>query len=210
MTQKTHDIGFLLAGENKEKRPRSNHTIDIFRKGRIGYIFVSGGPGAEAKSVPIISEAQKIANYLNLGGIPSNRIYFDGRSFETLGNITFPCADPIKGNPKIDDLESILMITEEKHMERVPSYAELVIPKEKLSYESTNGFYKPNPFLEPYHIAMLHRLRGIKEPNPKRIIEFLQKENPIYQKEWFNSDMKTRYAKLALAIAKWSFGRSFS
>ena len=48
--QKTHDIGFLLAGENKEKRPRSKHTIDIFRHGRIGYIFISGGPGAEAKA----------------------------------------------------------------------------------------------------------------------------------------------------------------
>lgn len=205
--KENHDLAFLLTGENENERFRSNHLLDIFRKGNIGHVFISGGRGAESRDSLTYIESTDIrtANYLNMKGIPHDRIYIDGRSLETLGNFAFPVYDPIDGNPNFNDLKSFLLVTEKNHMERALQCAEKVIPESKIYYSVSEGDYKKRPEVEALNWAMLdRRLRHIKEPSPKEVYKFLKKEHPVYQEGWHDKPRLIQYGELLDTMFKWS------
>ena len=199
---KTYDCILLLTGENEQKRYRSKKAIELFNKGLCGSIFVSGGqtgllPWREK------SEADLTVEYLLARDIPAEKIFYDGRSRETLGNFTFPAVEPIEGNPSLKKLESILLVTEEKHVDRIKRYAPKIIEDNSLDYEPVKGDYNPGLGTALYNIAILRALSHINAPNPELVHRFLLEEHPFYQDGWFELSIKKRKRKLMKACAKW-------
>src|SRR3989338_11254793 len=129
--KKLYDTILVLAGENLKTHPRSRRAIEIFREGRAGSIFVTGGHGGFSTNPAEKTNGEYIYEYLLEQKIPENKVYCDNRSLDTLGNFTFPIIEPQQGNPKLSDLDSLLLITEKEHMERAVQYATKVLDMTK-------------------------------------------------------------------------------
>ena len=211
---KKWEIALLLAGENKKERERSKLAIDLYHDGRIGNVFVTGGPGAEnldwkedfsLDGFKQETEAEKIANYVNLRGIPQSKIYTDGRSVDTLGNFAVPFASPLKGNPKLEDIDELLLITEENHMLRTLDYAKKVISSRKIWPWSSKGDYNPGLVVSVYNSAILRRLKSLPDANPEKALDFLIEKHPFYQEGWFTKKSSLdRKIETGKSIIKWT------
>lgn len=219
---KLYDIILLLAGENTEDFPRSNRAIGVFKTGKIGGIFVTGGYGgfeiptitfSDGTTQPKKTGGELAREYLLREGIEPGKLFLDEQSRETLGNFAFPADSPetkkINGkwvtNPHFDDLKSILLITEQGHMKRSLQYAEKVIHPDKMDYLAAPGPYSPGILAVPYNFAMLRALHNIKEPDIDRVLCFLNNKHPFYEEDWLNKPVWQRQAELALTCFKWYF-----
>jgi uncharacterized SAM-binding protein YcdF (DUF218 family) len=172
-SSKLYDIILLLAGENTQSYPRSSKALEIYSKGKTGGIFITGGYGGFATQPLGMTDGMRSLLYLIKTNIMEGHLYIDEMSRETLGNFALPAGRPIIGNPILNELESILVVTEEEHMPRTLAYAEKVIPAKKLSYACASGHYRADLTTRIYNAAMLHALMFIREPNPEAALAFL-------------------------------------
>ncbi len=219
---KLYDIILLLAGENIpdlhkgwksmdwdeiEKNPnyypRSKGAIQVFNKGKIGGILVTGGQWGLADKEPTETDGKVCARYLTLQGMRPAKVYVDERPHETLGSLAIPATTPLVGNPDFDSLESILLITEKGHMKRALKSAALAVPANKMDYLAVPGPYRPGIITKAYELALHRALRKVKEPDPYYIQTFLAFEHPFYGEGWFNKPIPQRKQELAIACIKW-------
>jgi hypothetical protein len=201
------DLIFLLTGENTELRHRSKKAIELFNKGNIGSIFVSGGYSGFATKKGLETEAEATANYLNLKGkIPANKILLDGRSLDTLGNFAYPFVNPLKENEVIKDMKSVLLVTEKKHMERAIKSATKIISPDNLYYSASDGDYNPSLLIKAYEFAIEKALENIKNRDPKKVLKFLEEKHPFYQEGWFDKSIMERKYEIGKRIISWFAG----
>jgi hypothetical protein len=227
-----YDIILLLAGENtatdKGKNeiqanpnyyPRSKKAAQIMQTGNIkNGILVTGGYGGFDQPLMGISGGERTFNYLALiEKIPDNFLFFDEKSRETLGNFAMPAEYPeimtqengIKASPDFNELESILLITEEGHMGRALECAAKVLPYGQMDYLAVEGPYKPGFVTKAYHSSLMQATRHITKPNPGKVVEFLESEHPFYKygdEKWFRKSLNMRRVELAVTCAGWYAG----
>lgn len=70
-------------------KERLERASQIYSQGNTQAIIVCGLHGYKGVKKPLLSEAQAYANYLESLGIPSESIYLETKSQETLGNLLF-------------------------------------------------------------------------------------------------------------------------
>ena len=201
-----YDVLFLLAGENEKLRFRSEKAIELFGKKKIGSIFVSGGHDGFEINLNREPEATRIANYLNLRNIPSNKIFLDNRPLDTIGNFAFPFADPLKENKFIKDIKSILLVTEKNHLERAIENSLNIISPYNLFYAASEGHYNPNFLIKTYELAIRRALKDINFPSPEKVLKFLKEKHPFYQEGWFDKSIIKRKYEVGKSIIKWLAG----
>jgi uncharacterized SAM-binding protein YcdF (DUF218 family) len=206
---KTYDTILLLAGEDTSHYYRSKKALELFKKGVAGNIFITGGFGGFARDDQELSDGQK--SYLFMKScydeVPKNRIFIDEESRETLGNFVFPTVNPKQGNPRLEELESILVVTDESHMKRAMQLAKKVLPKEKLEFEASEGKYKRSLNEMIYHYSLMHMLKPAQEPSPHYAHSLLLRDHPFYKKGWFDKDISTRKVLLAFQCIDWMMSR---
>lgn len=197
-----YDAILLLTGED-HNRFRSKKAIDLFNKGNTGYIFVTGGYGGFGSTGQEEPEAVQTEKYLMEHGVPESKIFTDGRSRETLGNFSFPETHPIDGNPRLSELEGLLLVTEKKHMPRALQYAAKVLPPKHLDFEASLGNYRPGIVTKAYNTALLHALRRINGPDAQAAHAFLCEKHPFYQEGWFAKPDWKRKLTVGWTALKW-------
>jgi len=208
MEQK-YDLMILLAGEDENEFPRSRKAVEVFRSGGIGDILVSGSTGGFAETIPGLEEGShiKIADFLNLKGIPAGNIYLDWRPFETLGNFVFPYANPLQENPDPNNLETVFL-TEWGHMNRTRDCAKKVIPLEQINCMRSPGEYGDQNLINKaitaaYHSGLMKQTKEISH-NPHRALKFLEEEHPFYQEGWFEKSALIRKAEIIKKMITWN------
>lgn len=198
---KTYDLALLLTGENPQKRCRSECALELYKKGKCGGIFVTGGRGGFARTITANTEADETAHYLCSHGMPEEKVFRDGRSLETLGNFTFPWTSPMPCNPSLNGLTTIL-VTEEKHMTRALECFSAAIGKE-IDYVAPIGDYKSGIVTKLYHSALLRGMKNAKVSSPEEAHQFLLNQHPFYQKDWFEKPIWKRRIRLITKCLKW-------
>ena len=207
--RRNYDLLLLLAGENEKIFPRSKKVIELYEKGTIGDILVSGSAGGFSQSNPSsdVGSHIEIANFLNINGIPAKNIYTDWRPVDTLGNFAFPYADPISGNPNPNDLETVFL-TEWGHMDRTKECAEKVISLAQVDYVKSPGEYGNQSFVNNaitavYHSGLMKQTRDINA-DPKKALDFLKEEHPFYKAGWFEKPVLERQMETIRKIISWN------
>jgi len=202
-----YDVLFLLTGEDEKHRTRSEKAIKLFNKGNVGSIFVSGGYDGFETNPNKEPSATTIADYLNSKGkIPSNKIFLDNRSLDTIGSFAYPFADPLEKNEFIKDVNSILLVTEKNHLERAIENSLKVISPYHLFYAASKGNYNPGILIKTYESAIRMALRDIKYPSSKKVLKFLKEKHPFYQEGWFDKSITERKYEVGKSIVKWLAG----
>lgn len=199
------DIGFVLTGENPEYRFRSKHALDLYSRGVIGRIYISGGYGGLRPDIPTKTECQEIADYLISKGVSSRRIYQDPRPLDTLGNFAYPLGEPLPGQPNLNDL-SILVITERLHMDRALECARSVSPGKTFAHSHCFGDFTPRFGTEVYQTSLMTGLRRFGATNPQEALAFLKTNHPFYQPRWFEKPVWLREAIMSQRVLTWRWG----
>lgn len=121
---KTYDYGILLTGITKTNLPpkdrvyftagadRATHTLQLYKSGVIKKIIISGGSGRLDGGG--IREADDIADFLRLAGVPNEDIIIENESKNTHESAMF--VSNILS--KIDGPKEILLITSGYHLRR--------------------------------------------------------------------------------------------
>jgi hypothetical protein len=230
---KLYDIVLLLAGENtaidKEASliqanpnyyPRSKKAAQVMQTGNVkNGILITGGYGGLDQPSQGVSGGERSFNYLILlEKIPYGYLFFDNRSRETLGNFALPAEFPevivtedngVKASPDFNELESILLITEEGHMSRALECAAKVLFPWQMDYLAVEGPYKPGLVTKGYHASLMLATRHITKPRPGKVIDFLENEHPFYKygdEQWFKKTLNMRRIELAATCAGWILG----
>nr|MBA4404776.1 hypothetical protein [Nanoarchaeum sp.] len=205
------DLLLLLAGENEETFPRSNHALGLFNHNNIGNILVSGSVGglSQEKPNPYDGPHIRIANYLNLNGIPADKIFTDYRPVDTFGNFVFSYHQPLNNNPNPGEL-STLILTETGHSKRTMQCASRVIPEDcNHRFNFSDGDYKPQLTtvngLATYlwHRGLMRSTEYIKS-NSQRAYDFLRVEHPFYQPGWFEAPVEVRRKEVLRKTLEWN------
>jgi hypothetical protein len=214
-TNKTYDALIIPTGEPRygEKRfPVTDEAVKAFGSGKYGCIFVTGGHGGFAIAKPeySITEAQETVEYLLGRGIPLEKIYYDGRSLETVGNFTFPIVEPIKerNNPNLLDFDNMEIFAQKGHMWRIRDYAMIVMQgkyiEENIDFHSLPGKHNNGPMAKVYHKGLMNALKG--KEGAYEIHDFLIKNHPFYSGEWYEKDSSQRKLEMALVGLSWFLG----
>lgn len=198
-----YDVALLLAGENPYKRQRSQHAVDLYKKGRVGNIFITGGHGGLLESPLVPPETDRIAEYLLSHDVPEGRVFRDPRSFETLGNLTFPIVNPLPDNPSLKDI-STLLVTEEAHMPRVLECHDLILPAQAAEYSASKGDYVPGKVTTMYQNALIRALRKRGVKTPEEAHQFLLEKHPFYQQGWYDKPFWKRKLILVTTCLSWT------
>jgi hypothetical protein len=201
---KSVDLGAIE--KNPDYYPRSKGAINIFNKGKIGGILVTGGHWGLVNKKPKLTDAEVSKKYILGHDLPLEKIFLDDRSHETFGSLALPAETPLLGNPNFNDLESILFVTEKGHIRRALDCAAKVFPYEKMDYFATEGPYNPGLVTKVYHASLMQGTRHITEPNPGAVIDFLENEHPFYKygdEQWFKKPLNNRRIILSLACLNW-------
>ncbi|WP_167459458.1 YdcF family protein [Pedobacter jejuensis] len=150
-----YEFGVLLGGFSKstqhsdlavnERGDRLIQTINLFKKGIIKKILISGGSGKLIGSESI--EADLTAKYLKNIGIPDSVILVENKSKNTIENAkyTFELISKTKLNP------SILVITSAWHIPRSKMIFDKIFNR-KLDYYPTDYFGKENYDISDYYL----------------------------------------------------------
>lgn len=206
----TYDAIIIPTGETSfgdKSFPVSSEAIKLFKSGKYGCIFVTGGYDGFAKFAHgmAVSEAKDTAYFLKTRSIPEEKIFYDDRSLESVGNFTFPIVKPIYQNPNLLDFNKMLIIGQEGHIWRLKDYAKITLTdksrKNKVDFYSVPG--KPNNGLIAtlYHYGIMSSLNN--KENPEEIHEFLIKEHPFYSERWYEKSPLRRKLKMGIKIFKW-------
>jgi len=230
--KKRYDVILLLAGENfvidkteKEIKknpyyyPRSKKAAQVMQTGNVEKgVLVTGGYGGFDRPALDNSGGERSFNYLNqIEKIPDDFLFFDDRSRETLGNFAMPAESRMvtlsnngfKTSPDFNELESILLITEEGHMGRALECAAKVLFPGQMDYLIVEGPYKPGLATKAYHASLMQATRHIKMPDPRAAVEFLEGEHPFYKhgdEQWFKKPLNMRRTELAVTCLGWYAG----
>jgi len=208
---KHYEIGLLPGGENRQTFPRSKGALQAFKTGNIGCILVSGGRYGLAVDNFKKSDAVISADYLLTEGMPIENLFIDTQSHETLGELAFPVAKPMPGNPKLKDAKSILLITEggpgasaEKgHAGRALKSAEKVFSPEQLDYLAVPGQYSPGLVTNVYEKSLDHLFRFQDRADPDNVVKVLEEKLPFYDPKWFDKPLGLRRAILGATCISW-------
>jgi hypothetical protein len=193
--------------------PVSREARALFSSGRFGCIFITGGYGGFAQIKGLNSEAEETADYLNIKGIPSNKIYTDNQSLDTLGNFTFPIVQPEKGNPNLRDFGKMMVVGKEGHIWRIIEYANIVLPgyfeDKRIAFHDIEGNHNDGFLTRRYHKWFMKALDAELEKDKSRApVEvahnFLLKEHPFYSEGWFDKTPSRRKLEMALTGLNWS------
>ena len=196
---KTYDAILLLTGEDRSKRFRSDKAIELFNKGNIGHIFITGGYSSFINNRDGLSEGAEIKEYLLNKEIKEEKIFLDDRSLDTIGNFTFPLVDPVDSNPSLKDL-SILLVTEFYHLDRSLQCANKVLGY-RPDNEASKGLYKPTILTEIYNDALFKAIDKLE--TPEQIHKFLLEKHPFYKENWFNKPVLQRKVEMAIKGFSW-------
>lgn len=117
--QQKRRVGIVLGAAlwNNQPSPalaeRLDQAIDLYKKGQIDYLILSGGLGNDQ-----ITEAQGMKNYLTQRGLPSNRLILEDQSSNTKENLLH--SEQIIRKNKWGE---VYLITHDYHMHRALAYA---------------------------------------------------------------------------------------
>ena len=206
-----NDLLILLAGENERTRPRSEHATFLYKYGFFENVLISGSLGgfSEEKLDETEGPHTRIANYLNMRGIPAGHIFIDYRPVDTLGNFVFPYYEPLEGNPNPNELKT-KVLTEEGHAKRVMQCASKVIPKDcDHRFTFSDGEYNPRiTTIDGLATYLWHRglMRVTKDidANPEQAYNFLMRKHPFYQEGWFDKPVEERRKKVLEKTLEWN------
>ncbi len=203
----TYDALVIPTGETTfgdKSFPVGRKAIDLFKGGRYGNIFVTGGHGGFAKVFPkyAISEAEETVDFLYNQGMDPEKVFYDNQSLETVGNFTFPLVQPMDGNQSLDEFKKIQIIAKEGHIWRIHDYVKAVMPSSvEVDYYSIPGKHNDGLFAKVYHKAMMKALKNRKDPLAAH--EFLLKEHPFYSEDWYFKSPNKRKLITALKGLDW-------
>ncbi|MEQ9299862.1 MAG: YdcF family protein [Cyclobacteriaceae bacterium] len=146
--KKTYEVGVVLTGmADLERLPddrlhfnesvdRINHTIELYKKGYIQKILISGGSGSVLK--PELKEAPRLKEYAIKAGIPTEDIFIEPLSRNTNENASFSKSfldeNGFSGS-------TIVLVTSAFHMRRASACFE----KQNVSYVPFSTGYKTRP-----------------------------------------------------------------
>jgi hypothetical protein len=193
---------------DRENFPVTNEAVKAFGTGRYGCIFITGRYGgfatAERKKAGI-SEAQETAEYLLKKDIPLEKIYFDGRSLESVGNFTFPIVCPAHKNPSLLDFDNMEIFAQEGHIWRIKDYVSIVMQSKlwegKIDFRALLGEHNNGLMAKVYHKGIMNALKG--KYGPDEIHDFLMKEHPFYSKGWYDKSPTERKIEMAAVGLSW-------
>ncbi len=213
---KTYDAILLPTGEttagDKTSFPVSHRAAQLYKTGNFGGIYVTGGHGGFAKVTlgETVSEARETVDFLcDKQGIPEDKVWYDGRSLDTLGNFTFPEARPLRRNPRLSDFNKMLVFGQEGHMWRAADYISKVLPRSKYDIETMPGKHNDGLVTSIYHAAFMRALKHITQPSPEEAHAFLLNHHPFYSEGWYNKTPTQRKIQTTITGLSW-FARDFS
>ena len=193
--------GEELTGEGKF--PVTNEAIKLFKKGYAGNIFVTGGYGGFSKSIPGVdaTEAKQTYDYILEQGVKPEKVFYEEKALDTVGNFTFPTIDPQYGNPSFNDFSNMLVIGKQGHVWRMRDIAHKVLPDKDINYYSMPGKHNDGVFTRVYHSALMNALG--EKPGVEKAHEFLLKEHPFYSEGWHKRDINERKVIATLKGLSW-------
>jgi len=200
-----YDIGFVLTGENPSFRSRSKHTLDLYIRGVIARIFISGGYGGLREDIPKKTECQEMADHFISQGVPARHIYQDPRPLDTLGNFAFPFGDPLPGNPNLEE-RSLILITEANHLLRAKECAKATCPGREFPSVNAFGDYVPRIGTNYYHRSLMEGLKRFHSTNPQEALIFLKKNHPFYTEGWMDKPVWLREGIMFCQTLVWRWG----
>jgi uncharacterized SAM-binding protein YcdF (DUF218 family) len=198
-----NSIYVLLTGEKEDNPTRSSLCARLYHKNPHP-ILISGGFNGLAQTNLGIPECDSMKQNLIHHDVPEHLIYTDPRSYDTLGNFTFPLIDPLIQNPKISDFQKIIILTEKNHMPRAYSLASRVISPSKLEVATCEGDYDPSRSVEIYHRLLLKAIDSIQPQTPENIHQFLLDFHPHHREGWFNKPKVQRIIEYPIHILRWA------
>ena len=209
MIEKTYDALILPTGETTfgdYSFPVSSVAADLFKSGKFGCIFVTGGHGgfSKVKLGETVSEAEETNNFLRSRDISENQIYWDGQSLDTLGNFTFPIVEKLGRNPSFLDFKEMLVIGQKGHLWRIRDCVGKVISSDRLvDFYAVPGEHNNNFITKIYHQGLMNALREIKSPSPDDCHEFLLNNHPFYSKGWYDKSFLARKIEGSVKVLDW-------
>jgi len=194
--------------EREKSFPVTNEAVKAFGTGRYGCIFITGGYNgfdtAERKKAGI-SQAQETAEYLLKKDIPLEKIYFDGRSLDSVGNFTFPIVCPAHNNPSLLDFDNMEIIAQEGHIWRIKDYVTAVMQGKyfegKIGFRALLGEHNNGLMAKVYHKGLMNALKG--KEGAHEIHNFLITDHPFYSKGWFDKSPIERKIEMAAVGLSW-------
>lgn len=197
-----YDVGIVLAQELVENnglyklsgqtKSRTDLGIKSYKSGQVKKLIMSGGHENFGKNYKI-SLAEVMKQYAVEQGVPEKDILKEDLSLETAGQLIFCKTGIIK--PK--NWESVLIISNEWHLERVRKEAEFIFGEDySLDYQGSLWFQtKRTPKQEQKsYETFLHTFQGINPGDNQTILNRLFEKHPSYNKN--PKDFKTRLEKL--------------
>ncbi len=205
---KTYDLLLMPTGETTsgdKSFPVSRKAIELYETGRFGHLFVSGGYGGLVDKIRRnnISEAEETKNFLlESEKIPTDKFYWDGQSLETIGNFTFPIVEKKAENPSLLDFKKILILGREGHMWRIKDYVNKVFSKSNnlIEFETCPGKHNSGLQAKLYHEAIMNRLDKLEVGSPEEIHNFLLKEHPFYEQNWYEKSPLRRKVETGIKV----------
>jgi len=214
MENQTYDTLLLPTGEttagDETSFPVSRKAIELFKSGRFGSIFITGGYGGFAdRTLSPRTEAEITRDFMISQGIPEEKIYWDGQSLDTLGNFTFPIYEQEGRNPNLlHDFSKILVLGKEGHMWRARDYASLMPFEEHnkiLEFQTIPGRHNDGQLSSFYHKAFMNVLNQARIECPEKVHEFLKEEHPFYSQGWFFKGVTLRKIESLVKVISWNF-----
>lgn len=133
-TNQRCDIGVVFGGISMIPY-RADKALDLYEKGLINKILLSGGIGYFNKDRKI-PEAIKLYNYLYEKGVPKNDMIIESKSKNTLENVKF-FLELLKEQYNLNNT-TLNLITSSFHMKRCLGLTEMYIKKNNLIESSVN------------------------------------------------------------------------
>lgn len=184
--------------------PVTREAIRLFKTGKYGYIFITGGYSGLAKEVPEVNESEETLQFLQDNKIPRSCVFYDDQSLETMGNFTFPIVAQKHWNPNLLDFKSLEIVAKEGHMWRIRDYAGLTIPDYvAVNYHSIPGEHNNGIAAKVYHRGFMNALRT--KVGAEAIHQFLTESHPFYSEGWFDKSPLRRKVETALTGLNWLF-----
>ena len=187
--------------------PVSQESVSLFRTGKFGCIFVTGGYSGFARAVPEVTEAEETVRYLLGCGVPEKKVYADSQSLETIGNFTFPMVHPAEGNPNLSDFKKMLIVGKEGHMWRVRDYSDVVFAGKRsdVHFRTVPGRHNDGLLARVYHPAIMRALRKLEDSCAENIHQFLLEMHPFYSPGWYDKSPVRRKLEMSLTGLGWLF-----
>lgn len=205
--------------------PVTNKAIELFKTGKYGGIFITGGYSgfATKKRKNGISEGKETYDYILKKGINPDKVFYDDQSLESIGKFTFPIVYPmanpstLKENPSLLDFNNMQIIAKEGPISRVKDYANIVLPEKyiggKIDFISVPEKHNNGISAKVYHAGIMKALNDyiVKDKDnhtsrAKKTYDFLIKYHPFYLDDWYDFPVLERKFIMAITGLGWRAG----